>query len=49
MTASTLATSPAPSSARQYHGSPVPAAGVYDLDQAHTTVEFVARDRKSVV
>jgi polyisoprenoid-binding protein YceI len=28
---------------REYKGAVVPAAGVYDLDQAHTTVEFVAR------
>ncbi len=28
---------------RQYKGAVVPAPGVYDLDQAHTTVEFVAR------
>lgn len=34
---------PAVSSTRQYRGAVVPAAGVYDLDQAHTTVEFVAR------
>ncbi len=28
---------------REYKGTVVPAPGVYDLDQAHTTVEFVAR------
>jgi len=28
---------------RDFRGTPVPAAGTYDLDQAHTTVEFVAR------
>jgi polyisoprenoid-binding protein YceI len=28
---------------REYKGAVVPAPGVYDLDQAHTTVEFVAR------
>lgn len=28
---------------REYKGTAVPAPGVYDLDQAHTTVEFVAR------
>jgi polyisoprenoid-binding protein YceI len=28
---------------REYKGAVVPAPGVYDVDQAHTTVEFVAR------
>ena len=28
---------------REYKGAVVPTPGVYDLDQAHTTVEFVAR------
>ena len=36
----TTTTSPA---TREYKGTVVPAPGVYDLDQAHTTVEFVAR------
>jgi len=39
MTTPTAATSPV----RDHHGTPVPAAGTYDLDKAHTTVEFVAR------
>ena len=39
MTTSTTPTT----STRNYGGTPVPAAGTYDLDQAHTTVEFVAR------
>ena len=38
-----MTTTTASTETRQYHGAPVPAAGVYDLDQAHTTVEFVAR------
>jgi polyisoprenoid-binding protein YceI len=41
MTTST--TTPLASSTRPYQGTVVPAAGVYDVDQAHTTVEFVAR------
>jgi polyisoprenoid-binding protein YceI len=41
MTTSTA--TPLASSTRPYQGTVVPAAGVYDLDQAHTTVEFVAR------
>jgi polyisoprenoid-binding protein YceI len=37
-------TSSAPTtSTREYNGVAVPVAGVYDLDQAHTTVEFIAR------
>lgn len=28
---------------REYRGTAVPAPGTYDLDQAHTSVEFVAR------
>jgi len=28
---------------RQYRGTAVPAVGTYDLDVAHTTVEFIAR------
>jgi polyisoprenoid-binding protein YceI len=28
---------------REYKGAVVPTAGVYDVDQAHTTVEFIAR------
>ena len=36
----TTTTNPA---TREYKGTVVPAPGVYDLDQAHTTVEFVAR------
>ena len=39
----TSVTTPASPSTRPYQGGVVPAAGVYDLDQAHTTVEFVAR------
>ncbi|HTZ07443.1 MAG TPA: YceI family protein [Acidimicrobiales bacterium] len=35
-------TTPTPST-RQYRGTAVPEPGTYDLDQAHTTVEFVAR------
>jgi polyisoprenoid-binding protein YceI len=30
-------------STREYKGAVVPTAGVYDVDQAHTTVEFIAR------
>jgi polyisoprenoid-binding protein YceI len=30
-------------STRQYQGTAVPAPGTYDLDKAHTTVEFIAR------
>ena len=41
MTTST--TTPLAPSTRPYQGTVVPTAGVYDLDQAHTTVEFVAR------
>jgi|HubBroStandDraft_4_1064222.scaffolds.fasta_scaffold699153_1 polyisoprenoid-binding protein YceI len=37
----TTATTTTP--AREYKGVPVPVPGVYDLDQAHTTVEFIAR------
>ncbi len=36
-------TSPVASLTRDYKGAAVPAPGVYDLDQAHTTVEFIAR------
>src|SRR5580658_1873842 len=39
----TSVTSPAFTSTRPYRGGVVPAAGVYDVDQAHSTVEFVAR------
>jgi polyisoprenoid-binding protein YceI len=39
----TTTTNPAAASTREYQGSPVPVAGTYDLDQAHTSVEFVAR------
>ncbi|HUY23514.1 MAG TPA: YceI family protein [Acidimicrobiales bacterium] len=39
----TTTTSQGAGSTRQYKGVAVPAPGVYDLDQAHTTVEFVAR------
>ncbi len=39
----TTTTTPATSATREYKGAVVPAPGVYDLDQAHTTVEFVAR------
>ncbi len=35
--------SPVPTPTRQYRGVVVPAAGVYDLDQAHSSVEFIAR------
>ncbi len=38
-----VTTSPTSGATRQYKGSVVPAPGVYDLDQAHSTVEFVAR------
>jgi polyisoprenoid-binding protein YceI len=31
------------SGTREYQGALVPASGVYDLDQAHSTVEFIAR------
>ncbi len=39
----TTTTTPTTSSTREYRGTVVPAPGVYDLDQAHTTVEFIAR------
>ena len=39
----TTATTPTASGTREYNGTLVPAPGVYDLDQAHTTVEFIAR------
>jgi polyisoprenoid-binding protein YceI len=39
----TTTASAATTSIREYKGTPVPVAGVYDLDQAHTTVEFIAR------
>jgi polyisoprenoid-binding protein YceI len=39
----TTTTQPVTTSTRDYKGAPVPVAGTYDLDQAHTTVEFVAR------
>jgi polyisoprenoid-binding protein YceI len=42
MTTSTT-TSPEATSTRQYKGAVVPAAGTYDLDQAHSSVDFVAR------
>lgn len=38
----TLTTSAA-ASTRQYRGTQIPAAGTYDLDKAHSTVEFIAR------
>jgi len=38
-----MTTSVAVSPTRQYKGAAVPAPGVYDLDQAHSTVGFVAR------
>lgn len=39
----TTTTTPGTTSIREYKGAVVPAPGVYDLDQAHTTVEFIAR------
>ena len=39
----TSITSPATTSTREYQGTVVPAPGVYDLDQAHSSVEFIAR------
>jgi len=36
-------TAPTTAATRQYRGTQVPAAGTYDLDKAHTTVEFIAR------
>jgi len=39
----TTISSPATSSTREYRGAVVPAPGVYDLDQAHSSVEFIAR------
>lgn len=39
----TTSTSPVTSLTREYHGTVVPPAGTYDIDQAHSTVEFVAR------
>lgn len=33
----------APSLTREYEGATLPAPGVYELDKAHSTVEFVAR------
>jgi polyisoprenoid-binding protein YceI len=39
----TTTTTPATKSTREYKGTAVPTPGVYDLDQAHTTVEFIAR------
>ena len=38
-----MTTSTTTSSTREYRGTVVPAPGVYDLDQGHTTVEFIAR------
>ncbi|MGA2522160.1 MAG: YceI family protein [Acidimicrobiales bacterium] len=38
-----MTTTAVPTSTRQYRGTQVPAAGTYDLDQAHSAVEFVAR------
>jgi polyisoprenoid-binding protein YceI len=43
MTTTTTTTSPGATLTRDYQGAVVPATGVYDLDQAHTTVEFIAR------
>ncbi|HTT87900.1 MAG TPA: YceI family protein, partial [Acidimicrobiales bacterium] len=37
----TPVTAPAPT--RPYRGGQIPVAGTYQLDTAHTTVEFVAR------
>lgn len=39
----TTTTNPAAVNTREYKGALVPVAGTYDLDQAHSTVEFVAR------
>jgi polyisoprenoid-binding protein YceI len=39
----TTTSTPATTSIREYKGTVVPEPGVYDLDQAHTTVEFIAR------
>jgi len=39
----TTITSPATNPTREYRGAVVPAPGVYDLDQAHSSVEFIAR------
>jgi polyisoprenoid-binding protein YceI len=39
----TITTTQGTGAIRQYRGAPVPVAGQYDLDQAHSTVEFVAR------
>jgi polyisoprenoid-binding protein YceI len=39
MTTSTVPTT----STREYQGTVVPVPGVYDIDQTHTTVEFIAR------
>jgi len=36
-------TDTATTSIRDHQGAPIPAPGTYDLDQAHTTVEFIAR------
>jgi len=39
----TTTTTPTASGTREYDGALVPAPGVYDIDQTHTTVEFIAR------
>ena len=39
----TTTTNPAATNTREYQGAPVPVTGTYDLDQAHTSVEFIAR------
>lgn len=39
----TTTTTTGTASTREYKGAVVPTAGVYDVDQAHTTVEFIAR------
>jgi polyisoprenoid-binding protein YceI len=38
-----MTTTASPGVTRDHGGATLPAAGVYDLDKAHTTVEFVAR------
>jgi polyisoprenoid-binding protein YceI len=39
----TTTTNPTSNLTREYQGTLVPAPGTYDVDQAHTTVEFIAR------
>jgi polyisoprenoid-binding protein YceI len=43
MTTTTTTTNEGGTFARQYRGTEVPLPGTYDIDTAHTTVEFVAK------